>query len=240
MRVSSETKDFFEPRKEGAYVLYNPNVSGDVWISSDYRKRFALDARFGHSKFFDSDQDRLRININPRIRFSDRFNFIYDFTYTISNNRESFVSRQAREVIFGNRNIESVENSFRGSYNFNTKQALSINFRNFWSAATFGENSYSVLEEDGSLNPTPGYVPNNDPNANFNIWNLDLSYRWQFAPGSEAILLYRNSFFNLNSQSELDYLESLEDLLKEPLRQNISLRIVYFIDYNNVRNMLKS
>ncbi|HSP83156.1 MAG TPA: DUF5916 domain-containing protein, partial [Gillisia sp.] len=75
---------------------------------------------------------------------------------------------------------------------------------------------------------------------NFNIWNLDLSYSWQFAPGSEAILLYRNSIFNLDNESDLGYLQSLESLLQEPLRQNISLRIVYYIDYNNVRNIFKS
>ncbi len=240
LQFSSETKDFFEPRKEGSFILYNPSVGGDIWISSDYRKRVAIDSRIGHSKFFDSDQELVRMNINPRIRISDKFNVIYDFRYTISNNRKSFVARRDRDVFFGNRKIESIENSLQGSYNFNTKQVLSINFRNFWSAATFGEESFSVLRGDGTLNPTPEYDPERDPNANFNIWNLDLSYRWQFAPGSEAILLYRNSIFNLNSQSELKYLESLEDLLQEPLRQNISLRIVYFIDFNNVRNMLRS
>jgi len=76
--------------------------------------------------------------------------------------------------------------------------------------------------------------------VNFNIWNLDFSYRWEFAPGSKAILLYRNSIFNLDNQSGLGYGKSLGDLFEESLRQTISLRLVYYIDYNKAKNIFKS
>ena len=165
----------------------------------------------------------------------------YSFKYNNTINRESFVALQTTAIIFGNRDMESVENSIQGSYNFNTKQALSLSFRNFWSAATFAENQFSSLQNNGSLTPAQFQIsPDNNPNANFNIWNLDLSYRWEFAPGSEAILLYRNSIFNLDNQSELGYGKSLGNLFQESLGQNISLRLVYYIDYNKAKNIFKS
>lgn len=233
-------KDFFEPRIDGAFIFYEPNLGGEAWVSTDYRKRVALDARVGHQAYANSKQTFSGISINPRIRLTNKLNLIYDFKYTLSKNRESFVELQSREAIFGNRNLESIENSLQGSYNFSTKQAVSLSFRNFWSTATFAPGDFTVLTNDGSLTPTDFNVnPTNDPNANFNIWNLDLSYSWQFAPGSEAILLYRNSLFNFNSQSELNFIESMENLLQEPLRQNLSLRIVYFVDFNNVRKIWK-
>ena len=137
--------------------------------------------------------------------------------------------------------MESVENSIQGSYNFNTKQAPSSSFRNFWSVATFAKNQFSSLQNNGSLIPAQfQFSPDNNPNANFNIWNLDLGYRWEFAPVSEAILLYRNSIFNLDNQSELGYGESLGNLFQESLGQNISLRLVYYIDYNKAKNIFKS
>lgn len=238
---NSDFKDFFEPRREGQFVEYNPNFGGEAWISSDYRKKIAIDARLGHKEFMNSDQENYRIRVKPRFRFNTRFIFTYSFEYNVSSNRESFVALQPQQVIFGNRNMESVENSIRGSYNFSTKQAVNLSFRNFWSTATFADDGYSTLQSNGSLDPVNYPVtPQNDPNRNFNIWNLDLSYRWQFAPGSEAILLYRNSIFNQDNQNELDYVQSLENLLQEPLRQNVSLRIVYFIDYNNLSNIFKS
>lgn len=137
--------------------------------------------------------------------------------------------------------MESIENSLKASYNFNTRQALNLSFRNFWSTAHFIEEAYSVLQEDGALNPNSYQIDqDNDPNRNFNIWNLDLSYSWQFAPGSQAILLYRNSIFNQDKLSLLNYRYSLENLFDQPIKQVLSLRVVYFIDYNNLYNIFES
>jgi hypothetical protein len=238
---NSDFKDFFEPRRYGQYVIYNKNIGGNTWISTDYRKKFAIDVKVGYRVYSGSRQENIDLSISPRFRISDKFSLIYSFEYSNTINRESFVALQPSAIIFGNRDMESVENSIQGSYNFNTKQALNLSFRNFWSAATFAKNQFFSLQNDGSLTPAQFEISqDNNPNVNFNIWNLDLSYRWEFAPGSEAILLYRNSIFNLDSQSELDYGESLGNLFEESLRQNISLRLVYYIDYNKAKNIFKS
>jgi hypothetical protein len=100
--------------------------------------------------------------------------------------------------------MESIENSIEASYNFDTKQGVNLRFRNFWSAAVFTEGEiYPAAGKRGAS--AYRNLPPQDPNANFNIWNFDLSYRWQFAPGSEAILLYRNSIFNLDNQSHIRF-----------------------------------
>ena len=239
--MESDFKDFFEPRREGYYVTYKKNLGGEVWISSDYRKKFAIDARIGHRAYFGGDQENYTLKLSPRFRFNDKLSFIYSFNYSLINNRNSFVALEPKDIIFGNRDTESIENSLQGSYNFNTKQALSLSFRNFWSVANFARDGFKKLQENGELTATNYPVPpKEDPNVNFNIWNLDLSYRWQFAPGSEAVLLYRNSIFDLSEESELGYEESLERLFQQSLRQNLSLRVVYFIDYNNIKNIFKS
>ena len=239
--MESDFKDFFEPRRDGHYVTYKKSLGGEAWISSDYRQKFALDARIGYRDYFESDQENYRLRMSPRFRFNDKLSFIYSFNYSVTNNRNSFVTLKPKDIIFGDRDTESVENSLQGSYNFNTKQALSLSFRNFWSVATFEKDEFKSLQDNGELTDTNYPIPpNEDPNVNFNIWNLDLSYRWQFAPGSEAILLYRNSIFNLSDQSEIGFEESLDRLFEQSLRQNLSLRVVYFIDYNNIRNIFKS
>jgi hypothetical protein len=240
IKYTTEQKDFFEARRTGKFVNYPANAAIDGFISSDYRKKFALDISANYQTFFKSDQKSLRINLSPRFRFSDQFSMIYNINYSTTNNRNSFVALEPKQEIFGLRDVQSVENSITASYNFNTKQALNLNFRNFWSIADFQENKYSVLKENGDLSPTDYQITSdNDPNANFNIWNLDLSYSWQFAPGSEAILLYRNSIFNFDKQSDIQFTKSLRNLFQEDLRQNLSLRLVYYIDYNNVKNIFK-
>jgi len=239
--LNTDERDYFEPRKEGAYVIYNKNYSVNAWISSDYRKKFALDVRAEYQDYANSKQDEFSLKVSPRFRFNDKFSIIYSFNYNATNNRDSFVERLPRQIVFGNRDNKSIENSLQGSYNFSTKQALNLSFRNFWSVANYTPNAFTNLQDDGKLNPTSYNVTeDNDPNVNFNIWNLDLSYRWQFAPGSEAVLLYRNAIFNIDSNSELEYVRSLENLFSSPIRQNLSLKIVYYLDYNNIKSIFKS
>ncbi len=96
-----------------------------------------------------------------------------------------------------------------------------------------------VLQEDGNLNTNDGYTTSSidDPNINFNTWNLDFRYTWQFAPGSQLTALYRNSLFNSNTASRDNYFESINTLFKQPIENVFSLRLVYFIDYNNLKKV---
>jgi len=240
IKYTTERKDFFEARRDGKFVNYNANVVLDGFISSDYRKKFALDINANYQTFFKSDQEYFRIAVSPRFRFNNQFSMVYNVNYSSSNNRNSFVALEPKKEIFGLRDVKSIENSIQASYNFNTKQALNLSLRNFWSVADFKENKFSLLQDNGDLSAyTYEVTKDNDPNANFNIWNFDLSYSWQFAPGSEAILLYRNSIFNFDKQSDIQFTESLQNLFNQDLRQNLSLRIVYYIDYNIAKNFIK-
>lgn len=240
VNYSTPFKDFFEPRRNNTFVEYPENASAEVWVSSDYRDRIALDSRLGYNKYLGTEHGRLNFSFSPRFRISNKLMLIYSFKFREENERESFVALLPKNVIFGTRDMESIENSLQGSYNFSTREALNLSFRNFWSSATFGENEFSSLQDNGSLLPY-NYEINeeNNPDANFNIWNLDLSYQWRFAPGSEMILLYRNSIFNLDKKSDLVYLESVENLFQQPARHNLSLRIVYYLDYSTIKNVIK-
>ena len=78
-----------------------------------------------------------------------------------------------------------------------------------------------------------------DPNTNFNLWNFDLGFNWEFAPGSKATLLYRNNLFNQDNLSGISYYSSTKELFQKPINHQISLRINYFIDYNILRKKNK-
>ncbi|MEG9326742.1 DUF5916 domain-containing protein [Salinimicrobium catena] len=239
LNYSTPFKDFFEPRRENWFIEYPENGYVQGWISSDYRKRFAVDSRLGYNSYLGTDHGQLNFSFSPRFRVNNRFLLVYSFEYMQENNRDSFVELLPQNIVFGNRDRESIENSLQGTYNFSTNDALNLSFRNFWSAANFTQGEFSSLQQNGKLTPYSYEVDEeNDPNAHFNIWNLDLSYQWRFAPGSEMILLYRNSIFNLDDQSHLLYTESLENLFQQPGRHNLSLRIVYYLDYNRIRSII--
>jgi hypothetical protein len=91
------------------------------------------------------------------------------------------------------------------------------------------------------LNTTSGTLEssnyNSNHNINFNSWNLDVNYVWQFAPGSQLIAFYRHSIFSFNDQANLNFFDNLNKLLEEPNQHTFSLRMVYYIDYNKLKNI---
>ena len=116
-----------------------------------------------------------------------------------------------------------------------------LSFRNYLSTVTYENQLYS-LQNNGRLLENAAYTKETigyNPDINFNSWNLDLSYSWQFAPGSQLTALYRNSIFNFSNASQDDYFESIGKLFDEDMRNTFSLKVVYFIDYSAIKTILK-
>ena len=207
---NSKREDYFEPRVDGRFVTYAPNYGLNGWISTDFRKKFAFELRAGFRTYFDNPQHNYSASFEPRYRFSEHLLVIWETDIYLSNDNRGYVDDNEVDVYFGQRNITNLENSLQASYNFDPYKAIDLRFRNFWGTADYKDNLFFFLNEDGSLTKTDYDTAENNPNTNFNIWNIDLSFRWRFAPGSEATLLYRNQIFNEDNFSSINYGESLD------------------------------
>ena len=230
-----EQKDFYEPRNDIDYYISNPDLNYSVFISSDFRKKFAYNASISGSKRFNEQENGYSIGITPIYRASDKFFLSYSINYEIINSQRGYVATLNDDsIIFGIRDYKSWVNSLSGKYNFNDLASLSITFRYNWSPVSYEKNYYN-LENTGYLSPS-NYIANND--VNFNSWNFDIRYIWQFTRGSELVVLYRNSIFNEDDQSQLSFSNNLNNLFQESLQQNLSVRLVYYLDYNKVKTWL--
>ncbi|NAS30490.1 hydrolase [Flavobacteriaceae bacterium R38] len=236
---NSDEDDYFEPRIDGRFVTFSSNARIGGFVSSDFRKKFAYDINFNYRKFFADPQEDLSIRVSPRYRFSDNFLVIWSSDFSRRDRNFGYITDDGTDVFLGQRDITSLENSLQASYNFDSYKAINLRFRNFWSTANYNDNIFFILNDDGSRSVTDFDTSEDNPNTNFNIWNVDLSFNWRFAPGSEAVLLYRNEIFNRDDQSQLNYTESLSNLFDQPIRHTLSLRIVYFLDVNNLKNVFK-
>lgn len=237
---NTEDNDFFEPRLEGRFVTFRSNWGGGFFISTDFRKRFALDFNLNGRTFFgDQDQENFGFSFSPRYRFSDNFLVVVSTSYNQQNRNFGWVDNTETDVFLGQRDITTIENTINLSYNFDPFKAIDLRFRHFWSTADYSANVFYLLNNDGSRTQIFDYdiEEQRNPNTNFNIWNIDLSFRWRFAPGSVATLLYRNQIFNSDDLSTLNYTDSLSNLFDQPIQHTVSLRITYFIDYNNVKGL---
>ena len=232
-----ERVDFFEPRTEGRFWKRNGQFSTEASFSSDFRKRFAFEIGLDYRSRYGTDEYSYELVLAPRFRVNDKLEFAYGFTLDSSFNQPGYVDTLDDDsIIFGVRQNDQIENSFSGKYNFNDKSSISLSFRHYWSTVAYQEQYYE-LGDDGYLMPHP-YDEDND--VNFNNWNLDFRYVWQFTRGSELVALYRNSIQSEDNRSNLSFGENLTDLLEQPNGHLLSIKLIYFLDYNNIKRWVKN
>jgi len=237
-----EQRNYYEPRDQENDRFYTLNnfVNGRLYIYTNSNKALSTSGNISYGTLFDKNRDfhEFQIRVGPNFRFSDKFTLEYDLSYQKKLGSRGYVTNIDDEIIFGERNQKTLENSISGTLNFNSLNSLTLTFRNYWSTATYNETLYT-LKSDGSQTTDTGHTITNldlDPNRNFNIWNLDLSYAWQFAPGSQLIALYRNQLFNSSNESLDSFGKSLKNLFKQDIQHTFSIKMVYYLDYNSIKN----
>lgn len=235
--------DYFEPRTEGRFTAFENFLNASSFISSDFNKTFAISAGLGIGTLFEKERDLFNYNfrVSPRIKFNENFIMNYSFRYSNNKGGRGFVTNIDDDIIFGQRDQETIVNSISGSYNFNSYHGLTLTVRNFWTTVTYEQDLF-LLQNDGTHNSQAGFNLDNidlNPNINFNTWNLDFKYSWEFAPGSLLTALYRNQIFNQDTTSSDSYGKSLKTLFNQPIEHVFSLRFVYYIDYINVKNIFQ-
>jgi hypothetical protein len=137
-------------------------------------------------------------------------------------------------IIYANRDVIYYTNTLNGKYSLSSKMNLELSARYYWS---YTENkNFLQLEENGNLNPYDNYTENK--NQNLITWNLDVSYNWWFAPGSQLTVLYRSNAAKYDNLINKDFGNNYTSLLNnEDLSHVISISVKYFIDYNQVKNV---
>jgi hypothetical protein len=235
--------DYFEPRTDGRFFIYENRINSNLWFSSNYNKKFAFDASLGGATFFENNRDsnEFWFELSPRIRFNEKLLITYSFEFNKEFNDRGYVTSIGNDIVFGERVRKTLVNSINANYTFNSFHGVSLTFRNYWSTVNY-KNDLFTLEDNGRLNQSLVYKANNienNPNINYNTWNLDLNYSWQFAPGSFLTVLYRNQLFNYDNASKESFKNSLKTLFDQPIQNTFSLRIQYYIDYVSIKNAFK-
>jgi len=158
------------------------------------------------------------------------------FTFEFSNNRRTddigFVNFDGVDTItFGRRNMNTVSNTISSVYKFTNKMSLSFRLRHYWSKADY--QGYYHLGNDGYLNDYTSYA--NNHNVNFNAFNIDMVFFWQFAPGSELNLVWKNSLLKREGVVDTDYYDNFKTSLESPQNNMISLKVLYYLDYLKIK-----
>ncbi len=237
--------DYFEPRQAdlSQYLAVAGYVDAYAFISTDYRKKIALDMNLGYRYYDRARQNSYNIGFSPRIRFNDRFSVITSTAIDYYRYEPGFADRNQldraldglgdRDILFGNRNRLTVENSITGKYIFNAIMGLNIRIRHYWDKVQYQD--FGKLDNEGSINVISfnGLNQQGEPifDRNFNIFNIDLQYNWRFAPGSDIVVVWKNQIYNSDKAFDSNWITNFSSLSKGFQENNISLRVLYYLDY---------
>ena len=225
--------DFYEARVEDRFVTIPQNVYTAFILSTNYNRKFALDIT-PYGKFFnEKDRKMYGITIEPRYRFNDRLLMTYSLDMTRLKNDKGFADLDSNdEIIFSNRDIQTVTNELSAKYAINPKMTLNLAARYYWAISE--NRNYLSLKNDGSL--VENNVFSQDSDINYNTLNFDLSYNWWFAPGSEISVLYRNNGLNYTNLIDKNIGPNFRNLIDSNLNTIFSVSVRYFIDYNTIKS----
>lgn len=236
--------DYFEPRVEGYYDLDGSykrwkqelprNMTGNFWMSTDYRKMFALDFNFGAWESLDDKQYGFWGAFGPRVRFSDKWLLNYRLSVNMKLNTygyvNSFDKNDETTIHFGKRDQSTIVNTLNTSYIFNNKMSLNLRVRHYWSRVEY--SNYYELQKDGSLGNELAYdTYGREENYNYNAFTVDMKYRWRFAPGSEMAVVWKNAIFKNETEIENNFFDNLNNTFESSQINSISFKILYYLDY---------
>ncbi len=222
-------KDYYEPRIEGMYYEKPKRTAGSINFTTNYNRKLSFD--FGSRSAIIPVQDAFSYGyyVVPRIRLSDKWSVFLSHFYDRYVNERGWVSYEENESlssVFGERNVITIENSVTTKYLFKNDMSLSLVARHYWSDGIY--DRYFNLEGNGKLSEINA---NYDADFNSAFFNVDMVFNWQFAPGSSFLIVYKNAISRESTDSGLSYFKNLDNILDNPQTNSVSVKILYYFDY---------
>lgn len=217
--------DYFEARVPGRYLIYPKNYELGGFLSSDYRKKFALDLSSSYRIFLERNRTIFKYAVSPRVRVNDKLFFVYRWENERKHDNVGYVSYRNDSLFFGIRNLNTVTNTLTLNYVFTNRMGLSMRVRHYWSQADY--TGYFLLNENGKVEDA---YYNGNSDVSFNAFNIDMVFTWQFLPGSELSIVWKNAILSGSNQLQPGYFEDVRTVFDFPQSNSLSAKLIWYID----------
>ena len=239
-----EGNSFYEPHQTGRSFKTTSRVQFSAWFETNVAKKYYANLNYfvGVKKQFNGRNHE--INFSHRYRFNDKFSIQHDLFLNPNLNDAGYYFPQDSsgnqialdDILFTRRNRMTVENIVRFKYNFNYHSGITFRARHYWSKVE--QKELLDLQPDGSLLPTRhSTVPMFDKNNNF--FNIDAVYTLQFAPGSFLNIVWKDESFLDGGEMDHTYFRNFSRTLVAPQNNNLSIKIIYYLDYLDFKKWRK-
>ncbi|MFW5687789.1 MAG: DUF5916 domain-containing protein, partial [Bacteroidota bacterium] len=227
----ADRTDYYEPRTPGRTFVRPRGLGGWTGLSSDYRKPFALDLQFNYSHIAAFENTNLSYRLTPRYRFNDQFSFVHSLRLNYNINDIGFAGLTDDQIVFGSRDVTTIENVFSSDYIVRNDMYFSFRLRQYWSKGEYAK-FFALLENGKLTSEAVDFASNHD--FNFNSFNIDLVFTWLFAPGSSLNVVWKNAILHEQSGVVSNYFDNFGLLLDSPQYNSLSLKILYHLDYQQI------
>jgi len=227
-QLRTHQNDFYEPRSPGWFFRRGPQQAWGLWYEGNSAKRYYVYAEadfFSRSQFYGNRYQSFYFTNN--FRFNKSFSIRHQISYEPMRNDIGFTALISPDsILFARRHRETITNTLNLKYSFTNKMGITLVARHYLS--TVENRGFYTLQKDGELKDNPLYNENRDQNVNF--FNIDMVYSWQFAPGSFINVVWKNAIFHNPATAEYNYFKNLGKTLQSDQNNNISFKIIYFLD----------
>ncbi len=229
--------DYYEPRVPGRILVRPTNQTMWLGVNSDTRKKLSFNLNlYGGTTGLISPtigyNPYIGVTLRPTVRVNDKLSFTLVSSYNQDNGDRGWVNFDHNDnIIFGLRYIKTIENTLSARYLFRNNLSLSIRGRHYWTGGHYV--SFYNLTEDGHLIDNISYTGNHD--FNFNVFNMDMVFQWQFAPGSSLNLVWKNSIYDESGVVIKSYSKNFGNTIDADQLNLVSLKVLYYFDYLYLR-----
>jgi hypothetical protein len=146
----------------------------------------------------------------------------------------AFMNNANGSPVISRRNLKTNTGIVSAQYNFTKRMNWTVRLRHYWSA--LNNTNFYNLKSDGYWDEIP-FIQNK--NLSLNTFNVDMFYTWDFLLGSRITLSWKNALGNnvtINPYDNTTYLKNFSQSVSNPHSNEVNLKIVYFLDYINLKN----
>ncbi len=230
---TSKGNDYYEARQDGREYNKPARINYGVFFNTNRAKRYNGGGNVYFTEYSMFNGRGIEYGAYQNYRVNNHLSLTSEIWINQSNDNAGWVGENdAEEIVFSKYDRNTVDNSIYAKYTFNNKMGINLRARHYWSDRR--NNDFYSLTDPGDLISYSGH-DFDDKNQNYNVFNIDMSYFWQFAPGSEFIVTYKNASTLDNNVIQRGYGNNFRNLMESPQNNNISIRVSYYLDYLNLR-----
>ncbi|MFZ4462591.1 MAG: DUF5916 domain-containing protein [Bacteroidales bacterium] len=235
--------DFYEPRVDGRYYHEPGGFKLHGWYSPDYSKTFMIDDNIGIWYSPKAKQFSVWGGIAPRWRLNEAALLVASIQLENHNNGFGYVNDTLnpvsvqQDIIFGRRDVNILTTSLSLNYSFNSDMSVFLKARHYWLRVAYLE-FYDLLA-NGELKSN-SYNESHD--FTVNAFNVDMVFQWNFAPGSELLVIWKNALYQEmdGSADGINYFENFDRMFDSPLHNSLSIKALYYLDWQYFQKIKKN